>query len=81
MLNQGDLHQTCAAENSALEMLPALVWDIFTRVISLTGPFTATRKNQIPLRVYSDFSKLGCLWELTIGETRCTVFDLKRYGK
>ena len=31
--------------------------------------------------LYSDFSKLGCLWELIIGETRCIVFDLKRYGE
>ena len=28
--------------------------------------------------LYSDFSKLGCLWESIIGETRCIVFDLKK---
>ena len=31
--------------------------------------------------VCSDFSQLGCLWELIIAETHCNVFDLKRYGK
>ena len=30
---------------------------------------------------HSDFLKLGCFWDLLIGETRCIVFDLKRYGK
>ena len=33
------------------------------------------------LMLYSDFSKLGCLWELIIGEACCIVFDLKRYWK
>ena len=28
--------------------------------------------------VYSDFSKLGYLWELIIGQARCIVFDLKK---
>ena len=42
-----------------------------------------TRKMPVKclLIVYSDFYKLVCLYELVIGETRCIVFDLKKYGK
>ena len=44
--------------------------------------FNHTKKQfSVTTNVYSDFSKLGCLWELIIGETNCIVFDLKRYGK
>ena len=40
----------------------------------------ADKSHRVTAALYSDFSKLGCLWELIIGETCCIVFDLKRCG-
>ena len=45
-------------------------------VIKPSVPCSGWKRISEKMSVYSDFSKLGCLWELIIGDTCCIVFGM-----